>query len=162
MTGVDYNHEATKNSYSVTVKASDATASATIDVTITVTDVDEQPDKPDKPTVTAVSGSSTSLDVSWNEPGLNGGPAITGYKVQYETRASPTDLWIRRWQLAAHGHDDHDDHHRADGDNGVPGAGDGAQRRDTERLVGPLRRGQHQRGAGGAGGTARGDAAAQR
>ena len=93
VTGVDYNHEATKNSYSVTVKASDATASATIDVTITVTDVDEQPDKPAKPTVTAVSGSSTSLDVSWTEPGLNGGPEIIGYQLQYDSRASPADAW---------------------------------------------------------------------
>ena len=93
VTGVDYNHEATKNSYSVTVKASDATASATIDVTITVTDVDEQPDKPAKPTVTAVSGSATSLTATWVKPGLNGGPDITGYQVRYETRANANEDW---------------------------------------------------------------------
>ena len=81
--GVTYDYEATKNSYSVTVKVSDGTASATIDVTISVTDVDEQPDKPAKPTVTAVEGSATRLDASWTEPGLNGGPAITGYEVEY-------------------------------------------------------------------------------
>ena len=93
VTGVDYNHEATKNSYSVTVTASDGTDNDSIDVTITVTDVDEEPDKPAKPTVTAVSGSSTSLDVSWTEPGLNGGPAIIGYGVRFESRASGTTIW---------------------------------------------------------------------
>ena len=86
--GVTYNYEATQNSYSVTVTASDGTASATVDVTITVTDVDEQSAKPAKPTVTATSGSSTSLDVSWTEPGLNGGPEITGYSVEYREGTS--------------------------------------------------------------------------
>ena len=90
--GVTYDYEATKNSYSVTVKASDGTASATIAVTINVTDVDEQPDKPAKPTLAAVSGSTTSLDVSWTEPGLNGGPAITGYNVEY--REGTTGTWV--------------------------------------------------------------------
>ena len=87
---MDYNHEATDNSYLVTVKVSDATASATIDVTITVTDVDEQPDTPAKPTVTAVSGATDSLTVTWSEPDLNGGPAITGYGVEYRVGASGT------------------------------------------------------------------------
>ena len=81
-----YNYEATKNSYSVT--ASDGTASATIDVTITVTDADEQPDQPAKPTVSAVSGSTTSLTATWTEPGLNGGPEITGYGVGYREGTS--------------------------------------------------------------------------
>ena len=82
-----------KPSYSVTIRVSDGTASATIDVTITVTDIDEPPDKPAKPTVTATVGSTTSLDVSWTEPGLNGGPEITGYQLQYQSRASATDAW---------------------------------------------------------------------
>ena len=60
-----YDHEDQESSYSVTVKASDGTASATIDVEITVTDEDEQPDTPAKPTLSAVSGSTTSLDVTW-------------------------------------------------------------------------------------------------
>ena len=92
VTGVDYNHEATKNSYSVTVKASDATASDTIDVTISVTDVAEHPAMPAKPTVTAVSGSTTSLTATWVKPGLNGGPEITGYGVQY--RVGATGTWM--------------------------------------------------------------------
>ena len=39
-------------------------------------------------------------------------------------------------------------HHRADGEHVVPGAGASAQRRDAERLVGPLGRGAHQYGGG--------------
>ena len=74
-------HE-TKSSYSVTVKASDGTASATIEVTINVDDVDEAPSAPGAPTVTATSGSSTSLDVSWSAP-ANTEPEINDYDVQY-------------------------------------------------------------------------------
>ena len=91
--GVTYDYEATINSYSVTVTAStvtasDATASATVNVTINVTDEDEQPDKPAKPTLAAVSGSHTSLAARWTKPGRNGGPDITGYRVQYREGTS--------------------------------------------------------------------------
>ena len=81
-------HEA-KSSYSVTVKADDGTASDTIAVTITVTDVDEQPATPAKPTLAAVS--ATSLTATWVKPGLNGGPDITGYNVNY--RVSTVTAW---------------------------------------------------------------------
>ena len=87
-TGVTYNYEATKNTYTVT--ASDGTDSGTITVTIDVTDVAEQPLKPAKPTLSAVSGSSTSLTATWTEPGLNGGPAITGYDLQYREGTAGT------------------------------------------------------------------------
>ena len=84
VSGVIYNHEATKNSFTVTVKADDGNdATDTIVVTISVTDVAEQPSKPAAPTLAAVSGSATSLAASWSAPGLNGGPALTGYEVQY-------------------------------------------------------------------------------
>ena len=84
ITGEDYNHEATQNSYEVTVKADDSNGgTATIDVTINVTDVNEQSAKPDKPTLAAVMGSSTTLTATWTKPDLNGGPAITGYRVEY-------------------------------------------------------------------------------
>ena len=83
---VDYNHEATKKSYSVTVKASDGTESATIAVTINVTDVaGEAPGKPNAPDVSAAS--VTSLTVSWSAP-ANAGPAITDYDVQYREGAT--------------------------------------------------------------------------
>ena len=91
ITGVTYNYEATKNSYSVTVKASDGTASATIAVTIDVTDVNEKSAKPDKPTLAAVTGSSTSLTATWTKPDLNGGPDIAGYDLQY--RVGTTGTW---------------------------------------------------------------------
>ena len=89
--GVTYNHEATKNSYSVTVKASDGTASATIAVTIDVTDVNEKSAKPDKPTLAKVTGSSTTLTATWTKPDLNGGPDIAGYDVAY--REGTTGSW---------------------------------------------------------------------
>ena len=91
VTGVTYNFEATKNSYSVTVKASDGTASATIAVTIDVTDVNEKSAKPDKPTLAAVTGSTTSLAATWTKPDLNGGPDIAGYDLQY--REGTTGTW---------------------------------------------------------------------
>ena len=91
---VDYNHEATKNSYSVTVKASDGTDSATIAVTINVTDVQEKPLKPAAPTVSAAS--ATSLSVTWTAP-ANAGPAITDYDHRHRTTSpqgtSPQGTW---------------------------------------------------------------------
>ena len=86
--GVSYNHEA-KPSYSVTVRADDGEGgSDTIDVTIDVADVNEQTARPARPRVRATSGETTSLEVSWSAPGLNGGPEITGYEVQYKDVAS--------------------------------------------------------------------------
>ena len=87
-TGVTYNHEG-KNTYEVKVKAGDGKGRTdTIDVTIDVTDVDEKSATPDRPTLAAVSGSSTSLDASWSKPGLNGGPDIIGYNVDYRQGTS--------------------------------------------------------------------------
>ena len=87
-------HEA-DDSYSVTVKADDNNGgSATVAVTITVTDVAEQPSRPTAPSVTATDGSTTSLDVSWAAPGTNGGPALTGYEVEY--RKVPAIVWTAR------------------------------------------------------------------
>ena len=59
------------------VGGSDATG-----VTIEVEDVTEAPLAPARPTVRATEKSSTSLDVSWNEP-TNKGSAITRYEVEY-------------------------------------------------------------------------------
>ena len=90
-TGVSYDHEA-KASYSVIVTASDgtatATATATATVTISVTDVDEPPAAPAAPGVGAVSGSNTSLAVSWTAPPNAGKPAIATYDVQYRQGTS--------------------------------------------------------------------------
>ena len=128
VTGVTYNFEATQNTYAVTVKADDDNGgTATIAVTIDVTDADEKSAKPDKPVLAAVSGSSTSLTATWTKPGLNGGPDITGYDVQY--RAGATGTWDG---LRARRHGNHHDHHRADGGHVLPGAGAGEERRDPE------------------------------
>ena len=80
--GVNYDHEA-KSSYTVTVEVSDGTDSDSITVPVSVTDVDEPPSAPGAPTVTATSGSSTSLDVSWGAPTNTGRPDITSYDLQY-------------------------------------------------------------------------------
>ena len=84
VTGVTYDHEATQNTYSVTVKAADGNGgSDTIAVTIAVTDVAEKSAKPDKPTLAKVTGSTTSLTATWTKPDLDGGPEITGYALEY-------------------------------------------------------------------------------
>ena len=81
MTSVPLDYEDTR-SFSVTVTASDGTDSAEIQVTVAVIDMDEPPSAPSLPRVMATSSSTTSLDVSWDEP-LNTGPAITDYDIQY-------------------------------------------------------------------------------
>ena len=85
----------TDNDYVVTVQATSGTGpremTATRTFTVTVTDVAEQSAKPDKPTLAAVSGSTTSLTATWTKPDLNGGPDITGYDLQY--RAGATGTW---------------------------------------------------------------------
>ena len=91
-TGVTYNYEATKNTYSVTVTADDGNDStATVAVTINLTDVAEKSAKPAKPRLAAVTGTPTSLTATWRKPGLNGGPEITGYNLQY--KLSSASMW---------------------------------------------------------------------
>ena len=89
-TNVSYDFEA-KSSYAVTVTASDGTATAVASVTIGITDVDEPPSAPATPSISAVSGSSTSLSVSWAAPANAGKPAIASYDVQY--RAGTSGSW---------------------------------------------------------------------
>ena len=86
----------TDNAYLVVVQATSGTGdrekTGTQTITVTVMDANEQPDKPATPTVMATSGTTDSLDVTWTEPGLNGGPAIIGYGVQY--RVVPSVTWV--------------------------------------------------------------------
>ena len=74
------------NQYVIVVTATSGVAprtqTATQELTITVTNVNEPPAKPAIPTVTAVTATPTSLNVSWTAP-ENTGPAITDYDVQY-------------------------------------------------------------------------------
>ena len=85
----------TDNTYVVTVEATSGTGTremtATQTITVTVTDADEKSAKPAKPTLAKVTGSSTSLTATWTKPGLNGGPEITGYAVQYKVSTDSSD-----------------------------------------------------------------------
>ena len=83
--GESYDFEATKNTYTVEVKADDEKGgTGKITVTINVTDADEQPDTPDAPMVTAPTNVNDSLDVTWAAPGKNNGPDIVGYKLRHQ------------------------------------------------------------------------------
>ena len=75
--------------YSGKATAHDGLTSASVAVTITVTDVDEPPDAPDAPTVAATSGSS--VKVTWTLPDTSRRPPVTDYDVQY--RESGADRW---------------------------------------------------------------------
>ena len=77
--GVQYDHEG-KSSYSVTVIASDGAEQESVEVAITITDVDEPPGIPGAPAVTP--STKTSLEASWSAPD-NTGPAINDYDLRY-------------------------------------------------------------------------------
>ena len=81
--------------YTVRVKADDrAGGSASIEVTISVTDEDEPPAAPSAPRMTATKDTGQSLDVSWNEPRNTGKPPITDYDIQYRKfKSSNPDPW---------------------------------------------------------------------
>ena len=86
--GERYDHEA-KASYAVIVKASDGNGgSATIAVTIAVTDAIEKPWQPVPPSVSGTAGSSTGLEVIWTAPDNTGRPAISHYDLQYSKGTS--------------------------------------------------------------------------
>ena len=86
-TSAALDHEA-KASYTLTVKADDGPGTDTIVVTVNVTDVAEKPATPAAPSVSATANATDSLDVAWTKPGLDGGPDIVGYKLQYEVSGS--------------------------------------------------------------------------
>ena len=70
--------------HSVTVKADDGNdGTATIDVTIIVSEVDPRTLVIRVPTLRSPHGSTTSLFMRWRALDRFGGPAVTGYEVQY-------------------------------------------------------------------------------
>ena len=75
-----------QSSYSVTVTVSDGKGGTDrIEVTITVTDVDEPPGQPAAPEVIDIE--ETSFRVTWTAPAA-GSSAITGYGIQYKPQAA--------------------------------------------------------------------------
>ena len=78
--GIVYDHEAW-SSYRVTVTVSDGQDTATIDVDIAVTDVDEPPDAP---VVQVDTASPVSLEVRWLAPATSGRPAVRDYDLRYK------------------------------------------------------------------------------
>ena len=88
--GVTYDHEA-RSRYQVAVSVSDDEDTASIDVTVDVTDVDEPPDAPQAPAVTAAAASpSTSLEVTWMAPPTPSRPAVEDYDLRYKLVSEAT------------------------------------------------------------------------
>ena len=88
--GVTYDLES-KSSYGLTVTVFDGHGgSDAIGVKITLTNEEEPPAAPTRPTVRPTEKSSTSLDVSWNAPENTGRPDITGYIVHYREGSTGT------------------------------------------------------------------------
>ena len=85
--------EAGNNLYLVAIEITSGTGAreqkGTELLNVTVTDVNEPPEKPDAPTVTPVSAQPTTLNVRWTEPS-NTGPGITDYDVQYREGTTGT------------------------------------------------------------------------
>ena len=86
------------NTAAATVTVTDRAGNpATVSITFpaVANDDTEAPDAPDAPGAPSVSAASaTSLTATWTEPGLNGGPAITGYNVEYRVSTATTwDDW---------------------------------------------------------------------
>ena len=121
--------DSAKSSYTVTVAATDPHgASANIAVTVTVSDEDEPPGRP----VVSISGQTLrSLTVEWDAPENSGRPAITDYDVEYRE-----GVGCRLDGPPPRGNEAERRHRRPGPRHGLPGAGDGAQRRGRRRVVG--------------------------
>ena len=86
---------ASNNVYVVKVTATGGTGARELDasktLTVTVTDVNEPPDKPDAPTVAAATAAShNSLDVNWQELEDTSKPEVEDYDVQYREGTTGT------------------------------------------------------------------------
>ncbi|MCY3812067.1 MAG: fibronectin type III domain-containing protein [Gammaproteobacteria bacterium] len=79
--GVAYDHEV-RPRYELAVEATAGEHVASLALTVFVTDVDEPPDAPARPSVE--SATATSLTIGWEEPG-NTGPRIDDYDVEYRS-----------------------------------------------------------------------------
>ena len=86
---MNYDFE-TKSLYQLTVEVTDGYYGGTVtsDIEIHLIDVDEPPSAPDAPTVSPVSGSTSSLSVAWTAPDNTGKPDIESYDLQYRKGTS--------------------------------------------------------------------------
>ena len=85
--GETYDREA-QLQYQLTVTADDGNGGEdSVSVLVILNDHVEPPLTPAMPAVTATSGSTTSLDVSWTAPANTGRPEISGYDLQYKKLA---------------------------------------------------------------------------
>ena len=84
--GITYDYEARAH-YEVTVSVSDGAATASITVSIAVTDVDEPPDAP---VVQVDTASPVSLEVTWLAPATSGRPAVSNYDLRYKLDSEST------------------------------------------------------------------------
>ena len=84
--GVTYDHEARAH-YEVTVSVSDGEDTASITVSIAVTDVDEPPAAP---VVQVDTASPVSLNVTWLAPATPGRPAVSNYDLRYKLTGEST------------------------------------------------------------------------
>ena len=93
LSATNYDREA-DSSYSVRAKATDTEGGTdTITVTINVIDVEEKPLEPAAPTVASVSGSTTSVSVTWTSPDNTGRPRIASYDLQYKKSTESEQDW---------------------------------------------------------------------
>ena len=128
--GERYDRE-TKVSYSVTVKADDSNSGTdTVAVTISVTNAVEIPLAPGMPAVSATSGSTTSLDVSWTAPVNTGRPGAIGLQAAIPDRERRLD------GACAFGHRHERDDCQPDGEHRLRGAGARSERRRRRGVVG--------------------------
>ena len=84
----NYSYER-RSTYYLKIKADDNNGGiATIDVTVNVGDVEEQPDKMARPLVWAPDNTTGRMELDWTEPGLGGGPDIIQVPNRIERRRS--------------------------------------------------------------------------
>ena len=80
-------HES-KDAWSLDVQVRDDRGGAdSLALKVNIADVDERPGQPAPPWVFSTVEDTMSLDVRWSAPDADGGPAISGYDVQYRTDA---------------------------------------------------------------------------
>ena len=94
-TGINsqFDYEQPKKAYSITITAHDGKGgTATINVTINITDLEELPGQPEP--IEFHNIFSTSMNLRWTEPVTPGTPEVTHYRVRYSQ--SETGPWTER------------------------------------------------------------------